>query len=71
MCQRSLFSDEWLLVRAEPFGLARYLSVTDQSMEAFKTVARYYANQIPCFSTEEIDLEEGDYVEVVQGAFRG
>ena len=49
----------------------RYLSVTDQSMEAFKTVARYYANQIPCFSTEEIDLEEGDYVEVVQGAFSG
>ena len=49
----------------------RYLSITDQSMEAFKTVARYYANQIPCFSTEEIDLEEGDYVEVVQGAFSG
>lgn len=49
----------------------RYLSVTDQSMEAFKIVARYYANQIPCFSTEEIDLEEGDYVEVVQGAFSG
>ncbi|MCX4290121.1 MAG: hypothetical protein OSJ46_11575 [Duncaniella sp.] len=53
-------------------GTTRYATVSDSDMEAFKTIARFYGNMtIPCFSTEEIDLEEGDRVEVAVGPFAG
>lgn len=53
-------------------GSTRYATVSDSDMESFKTIARFYGNMtIPCFSTEEIDLEEGDRVEVAVGPFAG
>lgn len=53
-------------------GTTRYATVSDSDMESFKTIARFYGNMtIPCFSTEEIDLEEGDRVEVAVGPFAG
>lgn len=53
-------------------GTTRYATISDTDMESFKTIARFYGNMtIPCFSTEDIDLEEGDRVQVAVGPFAG
>ena len=49
----------------------RYLTAGNAAVESFRIIARYYSNTIPCFSTSEVDLEEGDVVEVVKGDFPG
>jgi len=40
-------------------------------MANFKNIARAYKNCLPYFPLDEIDLEEGDLVEVVRGDFPG
>lgn len=52
-------------------GKDRYLTVPDHSMAAFRIIAKSYANNLPCFAMEEVDLEDGDTVQVVDGDFRG
>ena len=52
-------------------GAERYATVDDRAMESFKTIARAYANQLPFYSLEGIDLEAGDTVEIVEGDFPG
>lgn len=49
----------------------RYATVSDREMANFKTVARAYKNCLPYFSLDDIDLEEGDLVEVIKGDFPG
>ena len=49
----------------------RYATITDRDMANFKTIARAYKNCLPYFSLDEIDLEEGDLVEVINGDFPG
>ncbi len=52
-------------------GSCGYLVISTAAVEAFMQVARMYHNEVPCFSTYEIDLEKGDEVEVVEGDFPG
>ena len=49
----------------------RYAVVSEMEMMAFRIIARAYENAIPFFSLEDIDLEAGDVVEVVNGDFAG
>lgn len=49
----------------------RYVTVHDVDMHAFMTIARFYGNKLPCFAIDDIELEEGDLVEIVQGDFPG
>lgn len=59
----------FLLDRGNPHG--RYATVSDREMANFKNIARAYCNCLPYFSLDEIDLEEGDLVEVINGDFPG
>lgn len=49
----------------------RYAVVGDRRMAEFRIIARAYENMLPFYSLEDIDLEEGDKVEVIDGAFSG
>lgn len=50
---------------------SRYVVIPDREMEAFRIIAKFHGNQLPCFAADEVDLEEGDIVEVVRGDFPG
>ena len=52
-------------------GAERYATVSDKEMANFKNIARAYKNCLPYFPLDEIDLEDGDLVEVVNGDFPG
>lgn len=49
----------------------RYATVSDCEMRNFMTIARAYENALPCFPLDDVDLEEGDIVEVIKGEFAG
>lgn len=49
----------------------RYATVSDRDMANFQNLARAYSNCLPYFSLKDIDLEEGDLVEVINGDFPG
>ncbi|MDE5877721.1 MAG: hypothetical protein K2H47_09550 [Muribaculaceae bacterium] len=49
----------------------RYAIIDDRQMVNFKNIARAYKNCLPYFPLDEIDLEDGDLVEVVKGDFPG
>ena len=49
----------------------RYATLTDQQMQMFRIIAAGYSNSLPFLSLDDIDLEEGDKVEIVEGAFPG
>lgn len=49
----------------------RYGMLGEAEMENFRIVARAYANAIPFLNINDIDLEEGDKVEIVGGEFAG
>lgn len=49
----------------------RYAVIDDRKMVNFKNIARAYKNCLPYFPIEEVDLEDGDLVEVVKGDFPG
>lgn len=52
-------------------GEKRHLIIDDNSMKSFRNIARFYGNDLPCFVPSDIDLEDGDLVEVVNGDFAG
>lgn len=52
-------------------GESKYVTVSDKNMADFKAIARAYSNSLPCFSPDDITLEDGDLVEVVYGDFPG
>jgi len=54
-----------------PDGEERYATISDASMEAFKTIARFYGNRLPCFVADRVEFEEGDVVQIVSGDFAG
>lgn len=66
-CSNSGFS--FLLNRSN--SSERYATVSDRDMMNFMNIARAYRNCLPYFSLNEIDLEEGDLVEVIKGDFPG
>lgn len=49
----------------------RYATVADSVMAGFMNVARAYSNCLPYYPLDDIDLEAGDLVEVVNGDFPG
>lgn len=49
----------------------RYGMLGDAEMENFRIIARAYTNSMPFFNISDIDLEEGDRVEIVGGEFAG
>lgn len=49
----------------------RFMTMSDHDMEVFKAIARAYANELPCYPINMVDLEEGDKVEIVGGEFDG
>lgn len=52
-------------------GEGRHLSVSDETLEQFRIIARFYGNQLPCYPLEGISLEEGDKVQIVSGPCAG
>ena len=52
-------------------SVERYAIIDDRRMTHFKNIARAYKNCLPYFPLDEIDLEDGDLVEVVKGDFPG
>lgn len=52
-------------------GDYRYVKVTEAALDTFRTIARFYGNKIPCYATDEVELAEGDLVQVVDGDFPG
>jgi len=62
----------WLLPHPDNLpGERRFMTISDSDMEMFKSIATAYANQLPCYPVDMIDLEEGDKVEIVGGPFNG
>lgn len=49
----------------------RYATVDDKRMDDFKAISRAYSNSLPFFALDDIDLEAGDKVEIVEGSFPG
>lgn len=49
----------------------RFMTLSDSEMEVFKAIARAYANELPCYPMDLVDLEEGDKVQIVGGDYDG
>lgn len=49
----------------------RYAMIDDHDMVQFQNIARIYKNCLPYYSLKDIDLQDGDLVEVVKGDFPG
>ena len=49
----------------------RYAVISDPDMENFKIIARTHTNAIDLFNIDDIELSEGDLVEVVGGDYNG
>lgn len=49
----------------------RHATVSDSQLDAMRLVSMHFNNTLPFFDLCDIDLEEGDLVEVVEGAFPG
>ena len=49
----------------------RYAVIDDGRMASFQNIARAYRNCLPYFPLGDIDLEDGDLVEVIRGDFPG
>lgn len=49
----------------------RYAIVSDLDMANFRNIARAYHNCLPFYPLQDIDLDDGDLVEVVNGDFPG
>ncbi|MCM1296090.1 MAG: hypothetical protein NC311_11160 [Muribaculaceae bacterium] len=49
----------------------RYATISDSSMDNFKIIARAHTNTVPFFNIEDVELSEGDLVEVVGGDYDG
>ncbi|MDE6460097.1 MAG: hypothetical protein K2K52_04585 [Paramuribaculum sp.] len=49
----------------------RYATIDYKTMAAFKNIAKAYKNSLPYYSLENIDLQDGDLVEVIKGDFPG
>ncbi len=51
--------------------VGRYAVIGENAMKSFKLIARAHANAIPFFNIEDVDLQDGDLIEVVDGNYAG
>lgn len=65
---RSLYSDYNLIRNRAGEG---YLTVSDHDLENFRRVALAYRNNMPCFKPDEVELQKGDKVRILDGPFKG
>ena len=68
LCARN---DNTLSMMLNRGGVQRYAIIKDADMERFKLIANLHVNSIPFFNIEDIDLERGDKVEIIDGEFAG
>ena len=76
---RNIHSAERISSESTPAGAklvsaassARYVSLSDAEIQAFRIIARAYSNRLPYYRPTDIDLIDGDEVEVVSGPFAG
>lgn len=52
-------------------GSERYAIVSDEAMASFQRIAQIYGNTLPFFRLEDVDLQEGDLIEIIDGEFAG
>lgn len=52
-------------------GSRRHLTLPDETVAQYRIIARYYGNNLPYYPLAEVNLEEGDKVEVVDGPLAG
>lgn len=65
-------SSLWILPHPDNTpDVKRYMTISDHDMEVFKAVAHAYANELPCYPIDAIDLEDGDRVQIIGGPFDG
>jgi len=69
LCVRQ--DNEFSLMLNRSSSSHRYAVISDAAMENFKIFARVHTNAIPFFNIDDIELNEGDIVEVVDGDFAG
>lgn len=50
---------------------SRHVTVPDSTVDALRRIAARHGNTLSCFSPSDVDLQEGDKVEVVTGPFAG
>lgn len=66
---RSLYADYNLIRDRARDG---YLTVSDHDLDNFRRVAAAYRNNMPCFRPDEVELQKGDRVRILQeGPFHG
>lgn len=58
----------FVLSHSEP---RRRVTVDDTTMDAFRLIAHLHGNRLECYSPGDIDLAEGDKVQIVTGDFAG
>lgn len=69
---KSVMESLWLLPHPDHIqGEHRYMTIGEEEMANFMTIARAYANELPCYPIDMVDMEEGDKVEIVGGEFDG
>ena len=69
---KAIMESLWLLPHPDHNqGDHRYMTISDENMAIFMAIANAYANELPCYPIDMVDLEEGDKVEIVGGDFDG
>ena len=69
---KSVMGSVWVLPHPDHIqGEARHMTISDADMAIFMAIARAYANQLPCYPIDMVDLDEGDKVQIVGGEFDG
>ncbi len=69
---KSMIPSLWLLPHPDrEFEDKRFMTLSDREMDIFKAIANAYANELPCYPIDMVDLEEGDKVQIVGGEFDG
>lgn len=68
LCKLSTNRFSFVLNRS---SVGRYAVIDDRRMLQFKNIAKVYSHRLPCYTIQEIELEEGDLVEVTSGVFAG
>ena len=69
---KSVMGSVWVLPHPDHIqGESRHMTISDDDMAIFMAIARAYANQLPCYPIDMVDLEEGDKVQIVGGDFDG
>ena len=49
----------------------RHITLSDEAVEQFRIIARYFSGKLPCYPLQDINLEEGDKVQIVTGPCAG